>query len=139
MKLDAKRAQLAVTKKHDELISRTIAGDAKALTSMFHPEFVAVDTEGNQTTSDQELQNLGKLKLESNEIKKYEVITVGQFVIAKGVAHTKGTYDGKDISGVHRFFQIWGVNPAQTQAGGADARSFAAEESMMLMASVNME
>jgi ketosteroid isomerase-like protein len=137
MKEDAKRATQAVTKKHDELISLTMAGDTKKLAAMFHPEFVAVSTDGKQTTAQDEISSLGKLKLESNEIKNYNVITFGQFAIATGVAHTKGTYNGKDISGAHKFFQVWGLNPARAQSG---ATSFAAAASadMMLMASVNL-
>jgi hypothetical protein len=138
MKEDAKRAAAAVTKKHDELISRTLAGDASKLKELFHPEFVAVDPDGTQTTADEELAGLSTLKLESNEVKKYRVITVGQFAIATGVAHTKGTYRGKNVTGVHPFVQLWALNPARAEAG---VRSFAeaTADDMMLMASVNME
>jgi len=140
MRKNAKRAAAAVSRKNDELISRTIAGDARGLKAMplFHPEFVAVSTDGKQTTAADELAGLSNLKLESNIIKKYQVTIVGQFAIARGVAHTKGTYKGRDISGVHPFIQVWAVNPARIKAG---VTSFAAaeESDMMLVASVNLE
>lgn len=102
-----------VTSKHSQLIKSTLAGDEKSAAAMFHPDFIAVDVEGNKSTAAEELENLrsGRLKIESNEIEKYEVHPFGpHLAIATGVARTKGTFDGKDISGTYRFHQLWAVN-----------------------------
>lgn len=125
-----------VNTKHEELLRHTLAGDAKSLAaaSLFHPDFIAVDTQGNQTTAKEELDNItsGRLKLESNVIEKYNIYPFGpQLAIASGVAHAKGTFDGKDISGTYRFFQLWAVSsPSQFSATSTE---------MTLVASVNEE
>jgi hypothetical protein len=104
----------AVTTKHEELIRHTLVGDAKRVATVFHPDFIAVDSDGNRTTAEQELASLnsGRLKLESNVVEKFEVHPFGRLAVATGVARTKGTYDGKDISGTYSFHQLWAVNSA---------------------------
>jgi hypothetical protein len=121
-----------VKAKHEDLIKHTLSGDARSLPGMFHPDFICVDIQGNVSTAKEQMENLtaSRLKLESNTVEKYDVYPFGsQFAIAVGVARTQGTYDGKDISGTYKFFQLWAVSsPSQFSADSED---------MALVASVN--
>jgi hypothetical protein len=123
-----------VKAKHEELIKHTLAGDARSLPGIYHPDFICVDTQGNVSTAKEEMENLNtsRVKIESNTVEKYDVYPFGsQFAIAVGVARTQGTYDGKDISGTYKFFQLWAVSsPSQFSADSED---------MALVASVNAE
>jgi hypothetical protein len=140
---DVKAVEAAVRRKQDELLRGSIASDPSSLKGMYHPEFKSVGGfDKSQKTpppwhsEDDELAGLLTLKIESNEIKQSQVISFGQFAIATGVAHTKGTYDGKDISGVYQFIQMWTLNPAQIQAGMTLAE--ATESDLVLAACINL-
>lgn len=122
-----------VKAKHEELIRQTLSGNATLLPRLFHPDFICVGTQGNITTAKEEMENLtnSRLKLESNTVEKYDVYPFGsQMAIAVGVARTKGTYDGKDISGTYKFFQLWVVSSPSLNGDAED---------MALAASVNAE
>jgi hypothetical protein len=141
---DAKAVAAAISRKQDELLRGTIASDPSSLKAMFHPEFVShggfdkrQETPPPWHSADDELAGLSTLKIESNEIKKSQVIPFAQVAIATGVAHTKGTFDGKDISGVYQFIQVWTLNPARIQAGMTSFAE-ATESDLMLAACVNL-
>lgn len=125
----------AVTTKHSDLIKHTLSGNIQQIESLLHPDFVAVDSSGNKTTRDQELATVksGKLKIESNEITNLQVHPFGpNLAIVTGVAHTKGTFEGKSISGTYHFHQLWATNPA----GGGITKA-ATASSMAMVASFN--
>lgn len=102
-----------VKTKHEELIRAASLGDADRAAAVLHSDFISINTDGTITTRAQELANINpnKSAIELNVIEKFEVHPIGSnMAIATGVARTKGTFEGKDVSGTYTFRQVWATN-----------------------------
>lgn len=102
-------AEQAVMRIEREMLSAGLKGDASASERHLAAGFVFTGPDGTRETKAQVVADLktGDLKLQSASLDGPKVQIYGDTAVVTYESHDKGTYKGKDITGVTRWTDVF--------------------------------
>jgi ketosteroid isomerase-like protein len=86
-----------------------LKNDSAALERIYADEYLFTDSEGSTWNKSQDLANTksGASKITSFKLEDMKVHVYGEAAVVTGKTILKGTFQGKDISGQHRFTDVF--------------------------------